>query len=99
MQYALREHVLPLLASTDTPQPRTRVDSGHVVDGDGIIRRIPKLAVRNRTSDEGNGVEATGAAGDWRVPCLDEGEYHMTIYVPRSLVGIESNRIEFRKFR
>jgi hypothetical protein len=46
-----------LLTSTNAPQPRTRVDSGHVVDGDGIIRRIPKLAVRNRTSDESNNVE------------------------------------------
>ena len=28
-----------------------------MVDGAGIIRRIPKLAVRNRTSDESNGAE------------------------------------------
>ena len=28
------------------------MDSGHVIDGDGILRRVPKLAVRNRVSDE-----------------------------------------------
>ena len=48
---------MPLPIRTDAPQPRTRVDSGHVVDGDGVIRRIPKLAVRNRTSDESNDAE------------------------------------------
>ena len=38
------------------------MDSGHVIDADGILRRVPKLAVRNRVSDESNGVEPTSAA-------------------------------------